>query len=143
MQSLPPVYRVLGLAGLLPFFAGPIMSVTGHAPFAALMFPVYSLAIASFLSGTWWGLAVARGSTQIAIAVASNGLLLIAVGALLFAEPALSTAILAAVFVVLFIGEWRIPVLAQPFTGYLKLRATLTILVVFCHIIMLALPRFT
>lgn len=141
MPRLPQVYRLLGLAGLLPFFAGPVLSLVGYAPFAALMFPVYSLAIACFLCGAWWGLAVARGSGHVPLAVASNALLLVAVGALLFASPQAVIAILAGVFVVLFLGECRIPNLSAPFVGYLRLRALLTGLVVACHAAMLALPH--
>ena len=138
-RPLPPVYYALGVAGLIPFLAGPALTVTGYAPFALLMFTTYSLAIACFLSGTWWGLAIARGLTHPAVAVASNLATLAGFGAVVALEPSLALMVLAGVFVLLLAGDVKVPALQTELRGYRRLRTALTLVVIGCHIAMLAL----
>lgn len=138
-STLPPIYRALGLAGLLPFVAGPALISSGNAPLAALLFPLYSLAIACFLCGVWWGIAVGRGLRGVAVAVASNAILLLAVGAVIFGAPSTAIGVLALVFLIILVGDLTLPALATPFTGYRGLRVQLTVLVIAAHGAMLAL----
>lgn len=138
-RPLPPVYHALGIAGLIPFLAGPVLTLTGYAPFALLMFTTYSLAIACFLSGAWWGLAVARGLTHPAVAAASNLATLAAFGAVVLFEPPLALIVLTGVFVVLVAGDVKVPALQTELRGYRRLRTGLTVVVVGCHLAMLAL----
>lgn len=138
-STLPSIYRALGLAGLLPFFAGPALILTGNGPFAALLFPLYSLAIACFLCGVWWGIAVGRGLRGVAVALASNAVLLIAVAAVVFGPPSTAIGVLALVFLVILAGDLTLPALAVSFTGYRALRVQLTVLVIAAHGLMLAL----
>lgn len=133
-SPLPRVYLILGVAGLLPFLAGPVLAATGHLPFAVLGFTSYSLAIACFLAGSWWGLAVARGTVAPAQALASNAAVVLAVAAVVLTDPAVSLPILAAVHATLAAGDLSAPALAVPFRGYRTLRAVLTVVAVGCHV---------
>lgn len=61
----PPLARRLGYAGLLPQAAAVAVLVIGPAAwhFSALSLAyAYPAVILSFLGGTWWGLASARGA---------------------------------------------------------------------------------
>ncbi len=62
-MTMPPLARLLGLAGLLPLIALVVLLASGGAPAwrgAAVALGLgYALLILSFLGGLWWGLAAA------------------------------------------------------------------------------------
>ncbi|MDR3418008.1 MAG: DUF3429 domain-containing protein [Nevskia sp.] len=130
-MRLPPLVYVLGYAGLIPFLAGPAwLSLSPHAAPAWLdhVWWLYAGMIASFMSGTFWGMAllVAEGPNGIIGMVMSAALMLLAWGALLlpFRE---SLYALAAVFVLQALAEiWRERTI-DPMSGYFTMRITLTL----------------
>jgi hypothetical protein len=129
-MRLPPLVYVLGFAGLLPFLAGPAWltwSPDSAPGWLDQLWLIYAAMIASFMSGSFWGMAllVAEGpSGKLGMAI-SGVLMMLAWGAM--ALPfAPSLYALAAVFVLLVLAEiWRERVL-DPLSGYFILRATLT-----------------
>ena len=135
-MKLPPLIYLLGYAGLIPFVAGPLwltLAPAGVPPWLDRAWLLYAAMIASFMAGSFWGLAlvvVENPAGQLGVA-ASTVLMLAAWGCLLLP---LRTALLAlgVVFLLLLLTEiWRERVL-DPLSGYLKLRAVLTVGVLIC-----------
>jgi hypothetical protein len=129
-MRLPPLVYLLGYAGLIPFLAGPVwlsLAPGSAPPWLDRLWLMYAAMIASFMSGTFWGMAllVAEGPNGKAGMALSGALMLLAWGALALPFHQ-SLYALAAVFVLLVAAEvWRERVL-DPLSGYFTLRATLT-----------------
>lgn len=136
---MPRASWLLGLAGLIPFVAGLLAFIYLEDYPKTLgqhTFLLYSLAIISFLAGTTWGWAQAArprdGGIQLLV---SNGIVIFAVLAMLTANPFWALILLAAAYLV-FLGYER-RVLEQT-NDYRRMRATLTLLVVTLHGVMVA-----
>lgn len=130
-MRLPPLVYMLGYAGLIPFLIGPVwlsLSPQTAPPWLDRMWLLYAGLIASFMAGTFWGMAllVAEGPNG-KIGMAMSGvLMLLAWGAMALGFRQ-SLFALAAVFVLLVAAEvWRERTI-DPLSGYFTLRATLTI----------------
>jgi hypothetical protein len=131
---MPRVSWLLGFAGLIPFGAGLLAFVYLEDYPKALgqhAFLLYSLAILSFLAGTTWGWAQAARPTDGAIQLlASNGIVIFAVLAMLTANPFWALILLAVAYLV-FLGYERRVLEQAP--DYRRMRAWLTLLVVTLH----------
>lgn len=123
-------YR-LGLLGLIPFFAAPFwLTVSpGTVPQSLdYLWLNYAALIASFMAGTFWGMALvaARSAARTAAMLLSNGLML-ATWVAMQLDFGASMAALAAIFALLFFAElWRERAVA-PLPGYMRLRLLLTL----------------
>ncbi|MBT8445916.1 MAG: DUF3429 domain-containing protein [Gammaproteobacteria bacterium] len=130
------VAMALGAAGLIPFVAGPVLVVTDQAPIGTAIFFTYSMVIASFLGGTWWGRALLASPPPAPILVLSNVLVLAAWSSFWFGTPAAQAAMLSAVYAALLAGEFLLPGLAGSSRDYRILRTVLTVVVIACHLAM-------
>ncbi|MDE0853392.1 MAG: DUF3429 domain-containing protein [Nevskia sp.] len=130
-MKLPPLVYALGYAGLIPFLAGPVwlsFAPQSAPPWLDHLWLLYAAMIASFMSGTFWGM-------SLLVAEGPNGMIGMAMSAVLFllswgalALPfRLCLFALAGVFVLLVAAEvWRERTI-DPLSGYFTLRASLTI----------------
>jgi len=131
---LSPLAFWLGLAGLLPFIAGPFWLTVSPATAPVWLDTLwwhYVALIASFMAGSFWGFAVP-------LSMGTNGMLglLIATGLMLLSWVAMalpmrnSLLMLSAVFLLLLLADyWRDRTLDE-IEGYFRLRAVLTVGVV-------------
>lgn len=125
---------ILTWLGILPFaLLAPFLSHdTG-----ALLFRGYSLAIFTFLCGTWWATALVVASVdtrgRFAVVLASN--LLVIVSVLLLAVP-ITWGLLpqAGLFLLLAIGEKQLSVFAGQPTYYKRARWSVTLIVTGVHL---------
>jgi hypothetical protein len=109
-SSVPRAARLLGLAGLLPSLAMVVamLALPEARGAAAAAGVAYGALIASFIGGTWWGLAAARAEA------AQPRLLALSVAPALFAWPAMllepmaGLTMLAIVFAVLVPTDRRL-----------------------------------
>ncbi|MDN3639384.1 DUF3429 family protein [Simiduia curdlanivorans] len=118
----------LGYLGLLPFAAALVlMAFAQQAQLGMLLFSCYSCAIATFLAGSLWQPQV----SNIALALASNLVVLLAVGALLlsFVRPVAGLTLLALCFYLSFFAER----FAARSPAYVRMRRRLTGTVILCH----------
>ena len=135
----------LAYLGLMPFAACIVADQVFQAPLASQIFQVYSLAIATFLLGSWWGIALTRttlgGMPWFEIGL-SNALLILAV--MIFLMPTV-WGLLAqgGLFVVLLAVErWRLVFRSAP-SYYQRMRRRVTVLVAMLHALMAALQMST
>jgi hypothetical protein len=131
----------LAYLGLMPFAACIVADQVFQAPLASQIFQVYGLAIATFLLGSWWGIALTRttlgGMPWFEIGL-SNALLILAV--MIFLMPTV-WGLLAqgGLFVVLLAVErWRLVFRSAP-SYYQRMRRRVTVLVAMLHALMAAL----
>jgi hypothetical protein len=130
-MKLPPLVYVLGYAGLLPFVAGPLWLTLspGTAPqILDRMWIGYAAMVASFMAGTFWGMAliVSEGPSGMLGMAMSALLMLLSFGASLlpFREALLA---LGGVFLLLALAEvWRERTI-DPLSGYFVMRINLTV----------------
>ncbi|BFM11287.1 DUF3429 domain-containing protein [Simiduia litorea] len=118
----------LGYLGLLPFAAALVlMAFVQQAQLGLLLFSCYSCAIATFLAGSLWQ----PRAPNIALTLASNLIVLLAVGALLlsFVRPVAGLTLLAVCFYLSFFAER----FAGRSPDYVRLRRRLTGTVILCH----------
>ena len=125
--------RVLGVLGLLPFFAGALGTMFLDGLLQALSqrgFLVYSLAILCFLAGTLWGERIVDGgSPERAPVLISNGVVIFAVLATLTARPLGAALLLFVGHITQFWYERNLPWRAVAYTrmrGWLTAAAGLT-----------------
>ncbi|WP_087017422.1 DUF3429 domain-containing protein [Thaumasiovibrio subtropicus] len=141
MYTLNPISTKLGYAGLIPFiaFTGLAFFSHGQWPGQTIAFPItsfilYSGVIAAFMAGTLWGRDIEQKKPRASLA--SNGLALLAFTALLL--PTAQTAIALAILALVHLGNWWVErELISPCNAYLRLRITLTSVVVGTHLLML------
>jgi len=78
LNGVPQTAVALGYAGVLPFLLATLLVLVpgGHIEPVRTGLLLYSLAIVSFLSGTWWSIALVRA--QPVILVISNALVIVA-----------------------------------------------------------------
>ena len=131
----------LAYLGLMPFAACIVADQVFQAPLASQIFQVYGLAIATFLLGSWWGIALTRttlgGMPWFEIGL-SNALLILAV--MIFLMPTV-WGLLAqgGLFVALLAVErWRLVFRSAP-SYYQRMRRRVTVLVAMLHALMAAL----
>jgi hypothetical protein len=131
----------LAYLGLMPFAACIVADQVFQAPLASQIFQVYGLAIATFLLGSWWGIALTRttlgGMPWFEIGL-SNALLILAV--MISLMPTV-WGLLAqgGLFVVLLAVErWRLVFRSAP-SYYQRMRRRVTVLVAMLHALMAAL----
>jgi hypothetical protein len=129
-MRLPPLVFALGYAGLIPFVADPLwLSVApGSAPpWLDRVWLVYAGLIASFMAGSFWGMAliVVEGPAGKLGMAMSAGLMLLAWAALMLPFRAALIG-LSGVYALLVLAEiWRERTI-DPLSGYFTLRASLT-----------------
>ena len=135
----------LAYLGLMPFAACIVADQVFQAPLASQIFQVYGLAIATFLLGSWWGIALTRttlgGMPWFEIGL-SNALLILAV--MIFLMP-MVWGLLAqgGLFVVLLAVErWRLVFRSAP-SYYQRMRRRVTVLVAMLHALMAVLQMST
>lgn len=119
--------RLLGRAGLIPFFAAGLViwSQPQHAAIAAGAQADYAFAIASFLLGAWWGLALIRRETS--ILVLSNCVFLLLFFARLWLPEAGFLVAAAAVITLTVLVERRHRLFRRQPPYYARLRLELTL----------------
>lgn len=132
-----PVYRFLGYAGLIPFYAALAAlwlgeSILGYS--GQTLFMTYSAIILSFMAGVWWGQAI--GGRRTVWLVLSNVFALAAWFTLLDGSLLFSLWVLLAGYVLLWVFEWKTPALRAG-SGYFALRTQLTFMVVLAHALFL------
>lgn len=129
-MKLPRLVLLLGYCGLIPFFVGPAwlsFAPESAPPDLDQAWLLYGAMIASFMAGTFWGLAlvVIENPAGIAGLIIAAILMLLAWLALLM-PFSYSLWTLALVFVLLGVAElWRERTL-DPMGTYLRLRLVLT-----------------
>lgn len=130
---------VLAYLGLLPFAGCIVADRVFQVPLASVVFQAYGLAIATFLLGSWWGIALTRTALgrmpwlEIGL---SNGLVILAV--LIMVLLPLVWALLAqgCLFVLLGAVEgWR-PVFRSAPGYYRAMRRRVTVSVALLHALM-------
>ena len=125
----------LGALGIVPF----ALSLLLPDPEMSLrVFSLYSLAILSFLAGSWWATALVsigpNEAQRLPIVLFSNVLVLIALGLVLWSGPLMLLG-LACLYVVQAICERRFAVFdAQP-AYYRTMRSVVTTVVVGLHVL--------
>ena len=129
-MQLPRLVLMLGYAGLIPFLAGPAWLTFSPqtAPLALdQAWLLYGAMIASFMAGTFWGLAlVVIENPAGMLGIIMSGLLMLLAWASAMLPFSLALWALAGVFVLLGFAElWRERML-DPMSSYLKLRLVLT-----------------
>jgi hypothetical protein len=131
--------------GLLPFAACIVADQLFQAPLASQIFQVYGLAIAAFLLGSWWGIALTRTALghmpwfEIGL---SNALVSLAV--MIFLRPPV-WGLLAqgGLFVgLLAVERWRSVFRSAP-SYYQRMRHRVTVLVALLHGLMAVLQMST
>jgi hypothetical protein len=137
-SRLPPLAIVLGVAGLLPFFAAALNAAKadiGSTQSSALPLITYGAVVLSFLGGVHWGFVLegppaAGQRSRLGLGVLP-GLIGWAAALLgLWRQPFFALALLIAAFVLTAIVEGRAQRLEMVPSGYMVLRWILTIVVV-------------
>jgi len=133
----------LAYLGVVPFVIGIGMALTGYTLAGIdgrLWFTAYSAVILSFLCGVWWGGALNRTdhSHRLALVLLSNLVCLIVWGALLFYRSPFSLPVLAVAYLFVERAEARLKPNLSYFEAYFRTRTRVTYLVVFCHLVMIA-----
>ena len=127
--------------GLLPFAACIVADQVFQAPLASQIFQAYGLSIATFLLGSWWGIALTRtGSGQMPWLEIGLSNVFVILAVMIFLMP-LAGGLLAqsGLFVVLLAVErWR-PVFRSAPSYYQKMRRRVTVWVALLHALMAAL----
>lgn len=131
------IYRLLGYAGLIPFYAAllavwmgePILGFSGKT-----LFMTYSAIILSFMSGVWWGQVI--GSKNNTWLILSNVFALLAWFTLIDGRVLFSLLLLMIGYLLLWAFEWKVPALRVG-KSYFALRTQLTFMVVLAHALML------
>ncbi|MFP5306484.1 MAG: DUF3429 domain-containing protein [Gammaproteobacteria bacterium] len=130
-MKLPRIVSLLGYAGLLPFFAGPLWLTV--APQAAPhwldhAWLAYAAMIASFMAGTFWGFALpASQGPEGMMGLVFASVLMILAWAAVTAPFSLALVGLIVVFLLLLLADlWRERTLGTV-EGYFMLRTVLTL----------------
>jgi hypothetical protein len=130
-MRLPPLVKLLGYAGLVPFLLGPLWWTLAPAsvpPWLDTAWAHYVALLAAFLAGTFWGFAlpaIEGPAGMLGIAIASALMLLTWMAMSL--PFALMLWALATVFLLLLLADfWRERTL-DTIPGYFALRSTLTL----------------
>lgn len=129
-MKLPRVVTLLGFAGLLPFFAGPLWLSVAPTSAPAWIDPfwhAYVTLIAAFLAGSFWGFALpaVEGSDGLLGMLIATLLMMITWVAMLLSFQS-SLWVLALVFLLLLLADfWRERTL-DTIPGYFTLRSMLT-----------------
>lgn len=128
--------QILGFAGLLPFLAAALGVMFLDDLLLALSqrtFLLYSTAILCFLGGTLWGETLPEPSVgQGATILASNGIVVFAVLAMLTAQPLLAAILLMLGHLMLLWYERQLP---QRAIWYTRMRSWLTFVAVLSHLL--------
>lgn len=128
--------QILGFAGLLPFLAAALGVMFLDDLLLALSqrtFLLYSTAILCFLGGTLWGETLPEPSVgQGATILASNGIVVFAVLAMLTAQPLLAAILLMLGHLMLLWYERQLP---QRAIWYTRMRSWLTFVAVLSHVL--------
>jgi len=129
-MRLPPLVFILGYAGLLPCFAGPIwVAFTGSSTEGLdRAWLLYVALVAAFMAGTFWGFSApaAQGRDGLIGLLIASALVLLTFGAVILPFRAAVIA-LAIVYGLQIAAEvWRERAL-DTIPGYFRLRAQLTI----------------
>lgn len=131
---LPQAARWLGLAGLIPFFAGAIIILwpDGNVPLGKILqaMLVYGVAILSFLGGVAWGAAMNRGEEAWSVYLLAVAPSLVAWGTLLFVFPLHQAFVMALAFALLWLVDRHHTAVGRFPATYLTLRSVLTVGVV-------------
>ena len=127
MSTVPRTAVLLGCAGLSPFLLAVVLVAVAGPGIASVVRPalaLYALAILSFLSGAWWGIALLRRAPTMLIA--SNAVVVAAWASVLVLDAGIAMLILAGLFVTGIIVEGRYPVFAPQPAYYRRMRMWLT-----------------
>jgi hypothetical protein len=137
-SRLPPLAIVLGVAGLLPFFAAALNAAkadAGNTLSSALPLITYGAVVLSFLGGVHWGFVLEGPATVAQRSRLGLGVVpgLVGWGAALlgiWGQPFFALALLIAGFVLTAIAEGRAQKRELVPSGYMVLRWILTVVVV-------------
>ena len=127
MTSAQRVTNGLGYAGLIPFIvpAAMITANSVHSDFLISFTGAYAFGIICFLTGSWWGMALAPGSRSALLL--SNLYFLVAFFIFLFASQVWSLA--AAILLIgIYLAEQHSSLFSEFPETYRKMRAALTLL---------------
>jgi len=127
---------LLGTLGVIPFLIALVM-VMLKPDIGLRMFSLYSLAILSFLAGSWWSSALmARGPTEsqrMAVLLISNVCVLLGL-VLIIGFPRWGILGLAATYTGLLVGEQKLKVFAHQPGYYRTMRTRVSVVVVLLHL---------
>ena len=116
---------LLGYAGLIPFVIPALVVVidTEYSNLASRIAEAYAFGIISFLTGSWWGMALSRGAGKALLL--SN--LYFLVGLLIFVFALQWWALAAAILLMsIYFAEQTSPVFSDLESRYRKMRGILT-----------------
>ena len=116
---------LLGYAGLIPFVIPALVVVidSEHSTLALRIAEAYAFGIISFLTGSWWGMALSRGAGKALLL--SN--LYFLVGLLIFVFALQWWALAAAILLMsIYFAEQTSPVFSDLESRYRKMRGILT-----------------
>ncbi len=141
LEDFRGTVRLLGRAGLLPFVAAPLLiwSCPQHETIALRALADYAFAIASFLLGVWWGLALIR--REASILVLSNGVFLLLFFTRLWSPEVYFVPAAAAVLVGTLLVERRHRLFSPQPGYYARLRLELTVVASAALMVSAALVR--
>jgi len=127
MTSARSVTNSLGYAGLIPFIvpAAMIAANSEHSAFLVSFTGAYAFGIICFLTGTWWGMALAPGSRSALLL--SNLFFLAAFFIFLFVNQVWPIAA-AIVLVGIYLAEQHSSLFSEFPKTYRKMRTVLTLL---------------
>ncbi|MES0875144.1 DUF3429 domain-containing protein [Sinimarinibacterium thermocellulolyticum] len=130
-MKLPRLVSLLGYAGLIPFFAGPLWLSLSPATVPHWLdhaWLVWVGMIAAFMAGTFWGFALpaAEGPAGTMGLLFSMALMLAAWTAMTLARPAALTGLILVFLLLLLADFWRERTLGAV-EGYFGLRTALTV----------------
>ena len=129
--SRAQVIPLLAFAGSLPLMGLMLVSPMISSGLASALFGLYGLAIACFLLGSWWGVALVsapRALLPVAELAASNALLLVVF------DGAILLLLQAGLFIVILLLEQAMPRLRAAPQYYRSMRRQVTALVSLLHV---------
>jgi hypothetical protein len=135
--SRAQVIPLLAFAGSLPLMGLMLVSPMISSGLASALFGLYGLAIACFLLGSWWGIALVsapRALLPVAELAASNALLLVVVLCHAVFDGAIVLLLQAGLFIVILLLEQAMPRLRAAPQYYRSMRRQVTALVSLVHV---------
>ena len=135
---MPKAAWILGYAGLIPFIALPLLTISGFLSFyqSYQYFAQYSAVILSFFGGIHWITAIVdkKNNHQIFVAMLPS---IIAWLSLVFLSGQILLTTFSLAFIAMFLyDKYSLALPKYLVVDYIKLRLQLTTVVVFCHLVM-------
>lgn len=126
MGDATRTFRLLGYGGLVPFVVPAILIVAGTGPLPILLWIVnaYAFGIVCFLTGSWWGMALAPGRPR---ALMLSNLYFLAATAVFVFAPAWWPLIAAVLLAAIYLAEQHTRLFPPTSAAYRSMRVQLTL----------------